>query len=151
MTAKRSVVFGGLSVLVVIGIVASLFFAFAANPDQDPTGVLTADEARARGLEEARFAGLIGEPTDVVSELTNLEDYTRISTLGTGQLGSDASSVGWYANRQIWVIAFHGDVRMRLPGTGGETYDNITIAIDAETGELIGTDAYPEGYVPPYR
>ena len=49
------------------------------------------------------------------------------------------------------MIAFRGDVRMTLPGSGGETYDNITIAIDAETGELIGTDAYPEEYVPPYR
>ena len=151
MIGKRSAVFGGLSVLVVMGIIASLVFTFAANPNQEPPGVLSADEAEVRGLELARFAGLVGDPTNVVSKLTNLEDYTMVSTGGTGQLGADAGSVGWYADRQIWVIAFRGDVRMTLPGAGGGTFDNITIAIDAETGELIGTDAYPEGYVPPYR
>ena len=34
MIGKRSAVFGGLSVLVVMGIIASLVFTFAANPNQ---------------------------------------------------------------------------------------------------------------------
>ncbi len=151
MMAKRSVVFGGLSVLVVVGIVASLLFTLAAGSNQGPPGVLSADEAKEMGLAEAQFAGLVGEPTKVVTELTNLEDYFTTSTFGTGELGTGAASVGWHADRKVWVIAFRGDVRMKSPGSRGETYDNITIAIDAETGELIGTDAYPGGYTPPYK
>ena len=151
MIGKRSAVFGGLSVLVVMGIIASLVFTFAANPNQEPPGVLSADEAEVRGLELARFAGLVGDPTNVVSKLTNLEDYTMVSTGGTGQLGADAGSVGWNSDRQVWVIAFRGDVRMAMPGAGGGTFDNITIAIDASTGDLIGTDSYSEGHVLPYQ
>ena len=60
MIGKRSAVFGGLSVLVVMGIIASLVFTFAANPNQEPPGVLSADEAEVKGLELARFAGLVG-------------------------------------------------------------------------------------------
>lgn len=152
MTSKRSVVFGGLSVLAVMGIIASLVFALAANPDQEsPPGVLNVDEAKARGLEHAQFAGLVGEPTSVVTELTNLEDYISTASMGSAQLGSDASSVGWNADRKIWVIAYRGHVKIAMPGSTGNTYDNLTIAIDAKTGELVGTDAYREGTTLPYR
>ena len=68
MIGKRSAVFGGLSVLVVMEIIASLVFTFAAYPNQEPPGVLSADEAEVRGLELARFAGLVGDPTNVVSK-----------------------------------------------------------------------------------
>ena len=151
MTVKRSAVFGGLSALAAVGIIASLVFAFAANPNQEPPGVMTADEAEVRGLELAKFAGLIGDPTDTVSELTTLGDYTTVSTGGTGQFGSAAANVGWNPDREVWVVAFRGTVRMAMPGTGGDTFDNLTVAFDASTGNLIGTDAYPAGYVLPYQ
>ena len=134
-----------------VGVVLSLMFTFAVKPSQGKDNLLTADQAKTRGLAEARFAGLVGEPTSVKATLTNLEDYIRVSSFGTGQLGSDAGDVGWYPDHEIWVIAFEGTVRLKLPGSSGETYDNITIALDAQTGEIIGTDAYPDGYTPPYQ
>ena len=112
---------------------------------------MTLDEAKAAGRAQARIAGLIGEPTSVFAELTTLEQYLFISSNGTGQLGSDAASVGWYPDRKVWVVAFRGQVKLAMPGSSGETYDNITLALDARTGELIGTDAYPAGYTMPYQ
>lgn len=138
-------VFGGLSVLVVLGIVASLIFTFAANPNQGPPGLLDADEAKSMGLEEAKFSGLAGDPSKVKTTLTNLEDYTRISSGGTGELGADAASVGLNPDRRVWVVAFEGDVRLSRPGGNGKYFDNITFALDAKTGDVIAVNAYVDG------
>ena len=155
MTAKRTARWRGLAalivILIVIGVVLSLLFTSPANPSQGQDNLLTAEQAKMKGLAEARIAGLVGEPTSVNATLTDLEDYTRVSTFGTGSLGADAGNVGWHPDKEIWVITFEGTVKMTLPSSGGETYDNITIALDAQTGEIIGTDAYPNGYTPPYK
>ncbi len=137
--------------MVVIGIVLSLVFTFAANPNQGQDGLLTSDQAKTRGLEEARTAGLIGEPTSVNATFTSLEDYTRVSSFGTGGLGADASNVGLHPDKEVWVVAFEGAVKMTLPSSGGKTYDNITFALDARTGEVIGVNAYVDGQTPPYK
>ncbi len=112
---------------------------------------MTAEEAKAEGLAQARIAGLVGEPTSTFATLTNLQEYTETSTHGTGMLGSDAASVGWHPDRKVWVIAFRGKVKLTLPSSGGATYDNITLALDARTGEVIGVDAYPDGETIPYK
>ena len=112
---------------------------------------MTPEEATAAGLAQARLAGLVGKPTSVFAELMTLEQYVFTSTKGTGQLGSDAASVGWHPDRKVWVVAFRGQVKLAMPGSSGETYDNITLALDARTGELIGTDAYPAGETMPYQ
>ena len=151
MEAKRNTVFGGLAVLMVIGIVVSLLLTFGANPDQDQSGLLIADEAKAKGLAEAKLAGLVGDPTSEFTMLTTLEDYIATSSHESGQLGSDASAVGLHGDKEVWVVAFQGTVNMTLPGSGGKTYDNITLALDAETGEIIGVNAYVEGQTLPYR
>lgn len=143
MTARKPLIFGGLTVLVVLGIVASLIFTFAANPNQ--SSLMNADEAQTKGLAEARFAGLVGDPDRVTTTLTNLADYTRVSSNETGEAGSDASGVGLNPDRQVWVVALEGDVRLSLPGASGQTYDNITFALDAGTGEVIGVSAYVVG------
>ena len=121
------------------------------NRHQSLGGLMTPEEAKAAGLARARFAGLVGEPTSVFAKLTTLEQYVFTSSKGTGQLGSDAASVGWHPDRKVWVVAFRGKVKLAMPGSSGGTYDNITLALDARTGELIGTDAYPAGYAIPYQ
>ncbi len=143
MTARKPFIFGGLIVLVVLGIIASLIFTFAANPNQ--SSVMNANEAQTKGLSEAQFAGLVGVPARVTTTLTNLADYTRVSSNGTGEAGPDASGVGLNPDRRVWVVAFEGDVMLSLPGAGGQTYDNITFALDAKTGEVIGVSAYVGG------
>ena len=142
---------GDLSRGIITGPDAASIVSDALQTSQLQTDLLTPEEAKAEGLAQARFAGLIGEPTSVFAELTTLEQYVFTSTKGTGQLGSDAASVGWHPDRKVWVVAFRGKVKLAMPGSSGETYDNITLALDARTGELIGTDAYPAGETIPYQ
>lgn len=93
----------------------------------------------------------MGEPTSVNATLTDLEDYTRVSSFGTGSLGADASEFGLHPDREVWAVAFAGTVEMTLPSSGGKTYDNITFALDARTGERIMVNAYTDGRTPPYQ
>ena len=130
---------------------AASIVADALQTNQGPGDLLTAEEAKAEGLAQARIAGLTGEPTSTFATLTDLQEYTETSTHGTGMLGSDAASVGWHLDRKVWVIAFRGKVKLTLPSSGGETYDNITLALDARTGEVIGVYAYPDGETIPYK
>ena len=124
----------------------------AAHRDgQEQQDLLTPEEAKAEGLAQARIAGLVGEPTSVFAEVTTLQQYVFTSSNGTGQLGSAAAGVGWHPDRKVWVVAFRGKVKLTLPSSGGETYDKITLSLDARTGEVIGTDAYSAGETIPYE
>lgn len=145
MKMTKRMAFGGLSILLVLGIVASLLFTFAANPNQVPPGFMDADEAKSAGLEEAKFAGLVGDPSEVTTTFTNLGEYTRISSGGTGELGADGAAFGLEPDRKVWVVAFEGDVRLSRPGGDGKRFDNITFALDAKTGDVISVNAYVDG------
>ena len=151
MRLKRTAIWGGSATLTITGIVLALWFAFAADPAQGQDDLLTVDQAKTRGLAEARAAGLMGDPTSVNATLTNLEDYVRVSSFGTGSLGTDASEFGLHPDRAVWAVAFVGAVKMTLPSSGGKTYDNITFALDARTGERIMVNAYTDGKTPPYQ
>ena len=109
---------------------ASIVADALQNRHQSLSGLMTPEEAKAAGLAHARFAGLVGEPTDVFAKLTTLEQYVFTSTKGTGQLGSDAASVGWHPDRKVWVVASRGQVKLAMPGSSCETYDNITLALE---------------------
>ncbi len=93
----------------------------------------------------------MGEPTSVFAELTTLEQYVFTSSNGTGKCCPPVSLLIGDPGQEVWVVAFRGTVRMTLPSSGGEVYDNITFALDARTGKVIGTDAYPPGHTIPYK
>ena len=159
---------------------AASIVADAVQTNQGPGDLLTPAEAKAEGLALARIAGLIGEPTSVFAELTTLEQYLFTSSNGTGQycppvspLIGDPDQEVWvvafrgkvkltlpssggkvYDNitlAEVWVVAFRGKVKLTLPSSGGKVYDNITLALDARTGEVIGTNAYVAGQTIPYK
>ena len=66
-------------------------------------------------MAQARIAGLVGSPTSVFAEQATLEQYLFTSSNGTGQLASDAASVGLHPNRKVWVVAFRGKAKLTLP------------------------------------
>ena len=147
MKMTKPMAFGGLSMLLVLGVVASLLTTLAANPNQAPPGVLGASEAKSIGLEEAKSSGLVGDPSKVKTTLTDLGDYTRTSSGGTAELGADAAEFGLTPDREVWVVAFEGDVRLSRPGGDGKYFDNITFALDAKTGDVISVNAYVDGKI----
>ena len=99
----------------------------------------------------ARIAGLIGEPTSTFAELTTREQYLFTSSNGTGQCCPPVSPLIGDPDQEVWVVAFRGKVKLTLPSSGGKVYDNITLALDATTGEVIGTNAYVAGQTIPYK
>ena len=119
------------------------------NQGQDD--LLTPEEAKTEGLAQARIAGLVGEPTSTFATLTSLAEYVETSSYGTGNLSSEAASVGLHPDTKVWVVAFRGPVKLTLPSSGGKTSDNITLALDARTGEIIRAYAYPDGESIPYK
>ena len=142
---------GNLARGIMTGPGAATIVSNALQANQVQQDLLTPEEARVEGLAHARFAGLEGEPTSVFAELTTLGQYFFTASKGSGRLGSDAAIVGWHPDRKVWVVAFRGKVKLAMPGSTGKTYDNITVALDARTGALIGTDAYPAGETIPYQ
>ena len=130
---------------------AASIVADALQTNQGPGDLLTAEEAKAEGLAQARIAGLIGEPTSVFAELTTLEQYLFTSSNGTGQCCPPVSPLIGDPDQEVWVVAFRGKVKLTLPSSGGKVYDNITLALDARTGEVIGTNAYVAGQTIPYK
>ena len=123
--------------------------ALQTNPG--PGDLLTAEEAKAEGLAQARIAGLIGEPTSVFTELTTLEQYLFTSSNETGPCCHPVSPLIGAPDQEVWVVAFRGAVKLTLPSSGGETHDNITFGLDARTGEVIGTNAYVDEAAIPYK
>ncbi len=150
MTVRTTALWGGLTALLVIGIALSLMFILSNKTNHGQDDVLTAEQAKAEGLVQARIAGLVGESTSSSSKLMTLEAYVRTSSKGTGQLGTDAATVGLHPDKQVWVVTFRGHVKMTLPSANGKTYDNITFALDARTGEVIGVNAYVDGHPNPF-
>ena len=130
---------------------AATIVSDALQTNQGPDDLLTVEEAKAEGLAQARIAGLIGEPTSVFAELTTLEQYLFTSSNETGQCCPPVSPLIGAPDQEVWVVAFRGTVKLTLPSSGGETYDNITFGLDARTGEVIGTDAYVDEETIPYK
>ena len=150
MTVKKTALWGGLTALLVIGIALSLMFILSNNTNHGQDDLLTAEQAKEEGLVQARIAGLVGEPTSASTKLMTLEAYVQTSSKGTGQLGADAATVGLHPDKPVWVVTFQGHVQLTLPSSGGKTFDNITLALDARTGEVIGTNAYVDGDPNPF-
>ena len=130
---------------------AASIVADAVQTNQGQEDLLTPAEAKAEGLALARIAGLIGEPTSTFAELTTREQYLFTSSNGTGQCCPPVSPLIGDPDQEVWVVAFRGKVKLTLPSSGGKVYDNITLALDARTGEVIGTNAYVAGQTIPYK
>jgi hypothetical protein len=94
-------------------------------------------EAISRAIEEARFGGLDGEPTEVRAELMTWGDYGNLSGFTPGR---DAVKVGLAPDMPVWVVAMNGRVVWSLPGRPGggpsEISDSITVVLNAKTGEI---------------
>jgi hypothetical protein len=90
------------------------------------------DMARLRGLKETT-------PTRFAVKQMTLAEYYKLSNV---EAGSDAAKFGLDPDLQVWVVTIRGEVAWAGPGrTGGDgdKFDNITIVINAQTGEHVAT------------
>ena len=133
--------------LVLAGIVTFVILiagdAGAGGPDT--TEAMTADLAYQTALAEAQWSGLKGDPDNYHAYRMRYRQY--------------ATTAGWTLkegttldpNRDVWVVAFEGDIDLILPGVEpGDDFDYIVIAIDAVTGETLATSSRFAGQPRPF-
>ena len=52
---------------------------------------------------------------------------------------------------EVWVFAFKGDVVLDIPGQPSLTFDNLTVVLDALTGDVLRAEAFYGDYESPLR
>ncbi len=149
MTKKKTLIPLALLAVAALGFVAWWQYSSESLAGQE-LPLLTESQAVSRAIGEANFYGLKGTPSTVTAKLTTLGEYADLTGF---TLGSDAAKVGLSPDLEVWVVTLTGRVEWSGPGRPGaqsrEVFDNITVEIDARTGEIKGTAAYRAGYTPP--
>jgi len=150
---SSKLLFGSLTVTGVLAVSLILFFAFDSGASTaNPGATLSESEAIEKAKEHALWGGFQGEPLAVHARLTTLEESIKVSD-PSARLGRDAYKYGLRPDMPVWMVLMLGQVKLTLPGLpppggyGDRSYNNITVVINANTGESIGVTAYP-GDVP---
>lgn len=159
-SANNTLIFLGLSALLAI----SLFALTRINANAASTPLLDERILEKKAIAEAQMAGLQGNPTAKMSVQMTLEEWLVLMNSGLRkgdipptpvpmndgtklplvdeELGTDIQ-LGLPSDTPLYVLAMRGDVISRIPGSprpgqsDPERYDNITIVLDARTGNLI--------------
>jgi len=133
-----------LSVLLLIGLGVLIVFGFftlrehTVNAAQQP--LLDDKVLEEKALAAAQFDGLQGTPIAKVAVHMTLAEWLK---LVDAELGTGAAHFGLTPDMPVYILAMRGDVisRMHEPPRPGhsepERYDNITIVLDAITGNLM--------------
>lgn len=140
---KNLLVLGSLTLVLIVSL-AIISAVTATSPPALDDATLTA-----KAITEARAGGLMGEPRAQRAVRMSLAEW---NALIDAELGRDAAAFGLVPDIPVFVLGIRGDVEWRgvgLPKPGQdspETYDNITIVLDARTGELLWQGSYYPGY-----
>lgn len=138
----------GLTVLVIF----SFFTLKQGNADAASIPLLQEKTLEEKAIAEAQFAGLQDMPTAKRAVQMNLEAWLKLNDT---DLGKDAAQFGLTPDMPVYVLAMRGNVVSRLAGmprpkqTTPEQYDNITIVLDARTGDLMWIVTTREGFAMP--
>lgn len=95
-----------------------------------------------QAIKYAQSHGLQNRPVEFAMKQTTLAEWFSIVGF---QPGDDAMKLGLDSDKAIWIVAMKGEVAWDAPGrqTGGagDRFDNISIALSADTLEYIGAFA----------
>lgn len=143
-------------ILLLIGLIVLLAFSFfalmqrAVNASSIPP--LDQGTLETKAIAEAQTAGLQGTPTAKKAVQMTLAEWL---TLNDAELGKDAAQFGLTPDMPVFVLAIQGNVESRMAGlprpgqTGPEHYDNITVVLNARTGELVWIGTTRAGFSMP--
>ena len=145
----KTLVLAGVSLLFLVGTFAWIRLASASS---EPPLAQTVLEGKA--ILEAQNAGLQGTPTAQTIAQMTLGEWL---TLNNAELGKDAGQFGLTPDMPVFVMAMRGNVESRLAGppqqgqgqTAPEHYDNITVVLNARTGELAWIATTRQGFPMP--
>jgi hypothetical protein len=137
---KKSLLFAGILALFLM-----LTFALVSAGRALPTPVLDDEILTAKALTEARAAGLIDASKAKKVIRMDLVEWNALVGI---DLGADAAKFGLTPDIPVFILAIKGDIEWRgvgLPRPGQdspERYDNITVVLDARSGDLIWIGSY---------
>lgn len=105
-----------------------------------------------KAMEVANETGLIGAPKNTRTEQLDLGEWL---SLIDADLGLDAAKFGLTSDMPVFILAIRGEVAwnghfLQPPGKDvTPKYDNITIVLDASTGEPLWVASKEPGYPMP--
>ncbi|MES4787650.1 MAG: hypothetical protein C4294_19670 [Nitrospiraceae bacterium] len=140
----------GSEILLILSIL--VLFQITTTANASPLPPLGDQTLTSKAMTVAQTAGLEGTPTAQRVVRMTLAEWLA---LNDGELGKDAAQFGLTADMPVFVLAIRGKVEwrglgMRPPGQSSpESYDNITVAVDARTGNLIQVGAKRAGFPMP--
>lgn len=146
-THPRLILAIGLAIVILIALVVMRNTATAITPP-----LLAQTDLETRAVAIARENGLNGNPT---AKRAVQMSYAQWLALNNATLGQDASKVGLASDTPVLVVALRGKVAWSAPSqprpgqTGPEQFDNITVVLNARTGEMVEVFAkYPGAPMP---
>lgn len=125
--------------------------SFAINVKASPLGQ---DELTNKAINQARILGLKGDPT---AQKTVQMSYAEWLKLNDTELGENAKEFGLTPDMPVFILAMRGDVARQMPlgpspeKIEGERFDNITIVLNANTGEVMGWSVSPSADLMPVK
>lgn len=160
LPASRNARIAGIAVggVITLSLVTWAGVAFTGGGDNQPEeqveatatptlAYLTELEALEEALVAARENGLTGEFAHIARRIT-LFEYAQ----ATGEAyRAEQGLLQAPADTEVWAVSFAGDVRAELSTGDVVQYDNITIVVDALTGQVYRVEAFYGDFESPAR
>ena len=150
----RYAVFGASGLLVLVVLIWIVFSVFAGGDDENgstesasietPTPFagpefLTEVESLELALTAARDSGLVSTDISHISRRLLFGEYEQaIGEADRAERGLLETS----PDTEIWAVAFAGDVELELGSGELVKYDNLTVVLDALTGNIFRVEAF---------
>jgi hypothetical protein len=144
---QKTFLWGGVAIVLV-----SIFALMQHTVKASPPPLLAQATLEAEALTWAQRYGLQGSPMAPKAVQMSLGEWYALTN---SELGKDAAQIGLTPDVPVFVLAIHGSIEWRGPsgaawwGGGPEHYDNITVVLNARTGDLMWVGAKRAGFSMP--
>lgn len=133
-------------------LLASLLALMLIGAGASPASQLDQETLTLKAITEAQASGLMGAPEAQRFVQMSLAEWAKLTD---AELGQDAAEFGLTPDMPVFVLAMRGDVEwqgvgpLRPDQSSPERFDNITVVLNARTGELIWVGVYRPGFPMP--
>ena len=123
------------------------------TPEPTPTPTpgpdyLTEIEALPLAVTSLRENGFAGDAFSHIARRVKFRDYA--AAIGQA-FAAEEGHMEASPDQEVWVFAFKGVVTLDVPGQPSVTYDNLTVVLDALTGDVLRAEAFYGDFESPLR
>ena len=122
-------------------------------PEPTPTPTpgpdyLTEIEALPLAVTSLTENGFVGDTFSHIARRVPFRDYA--AAIGQA-FAAEEGHMEAPPDLEVWVFAFKGDVVLDVPGQPSVAYDNLTVVLDALTGNVLRAEAFYGDFESPLR